>query len=374
MPISTPLRARWIIAATLLAAAPIAAQADTFVAREMCYCLVSDFSDNGGAATGHLSGSNDTFRWTASGGAKSLGRGTFRTLHRGSGVPAISADGRVIGSTILDDTKTMGTQGLWTLGTGWQQLMPPRPVDGGVVDAEDGSVFGMSRDGSTVTGLYWRNTSEGGLAHASRWTAATGVADMGSSGGSSRIDDTNRDGSVLVGWDEHPLWGIRRAVVWVNGVKTFLVDPDNDWPSEAGAVNADGTIIVGQAVDPIKQLQSAVMWKWNGSEWVKKILGVLPNTRTSGSAFAGGLSDDGSIVVGTAFKGMMAPMMGFVWTEAGGLVEATQYFRDRGYDVGRKLTLVSVNAISADGLVMGVVAVERKSGQNVSIAVRKVVD
>lgn len=346
--------------ALLLASVPtLAAAAPPWAAKEICHCYATDLSDDGTAATGSLNGSNQTFYWRAGEGMKPLGRGTMRQLKRGSGTPAISGDGLVVASTILDDSKTLGTQGRWTAATGWQQLMPPRPADGAVVDAEDGSVFGMSGDGLTITGLYWRNTAVGGLAHGSRWTAATGVQDMGSGGSSSRIDDANRDGTVLVGWDEHPVWGNRRAAVWVNGVKTLLEPEDSDWPSEASAVNSDGTIIVGQAVNLARQIQAAVKWTWNGSSWVKTLLGNLPRTVPGGSAYANGLSDDGRIVVGIARRDFSPSNQGFVWTEADGLVEAGQYFRERGPDLSKRLDIFSISAISADGAVMAVVGTDK---------------
>lgn len=358
--------ARFMLA--LLAMLPAAASAQTLEGRRLCECYVTDLSDDGRAATGQLAGSNQTFRWTEEGGVQPLGRGTFRKLRRGSGTPAISGDGQTIASTIIDDTQSLGTQGLWTAATGWRQLMPPRPADGAVVDAEDGSVFGMSRDGRVVTGLYWRNTAEGGLAHASRWLEAGVVEDMGSSGGSSRIDDANADGRVLVGWDEHPQFGNRRAAVWVDGVKTVL--DESDWPSEAAAVNARGNIIVGQAVDPKRGIESAVMWTWNGRKWAKKVLGVLEGTKLGGSAYASGLSDDGQTVVGTANRFFSPASKGFVWTAATGMVEAEKYFADRGYDPGGKLSVESVNAISGDGQVMGVVGTDLDSGKVHSVAVR----
>jgi uncharacterized membrane protein len=226
----TALKRLLPLSLAVFAVLPAAAQ--TLEGRRLCECYVTDLSDDGRAAAGQLAGSNQTFRWTEQGGVQPLGRGTYRKLQRGSGTPAISGDGQIVGSTIIDTTQTYGTQGRWTAETGWQQLMPPRPDDGAVVDAEDGSVFGMSRDGRVITGLYWRSTGEGGLAHGSRWTEGGVVQDMGSSGGSSRIDDANTDGSVLVGWDEHPQFGTRRAAVWVNGEKTIL--DNTDWPSEAG--------------------------------------------------------------------------------------------------------------------------------------------
>lgn len=352
----------------LLAALPAAATAQSLEGRKLCECYVTDLSDDGRAATGQLAGSNQTFRWTESGGVQPLGRGTFRKLQRGSGTPAISGDGEVVASTIIDETQAYGTQGRWTAAGGWQQLMPPRPGDGAIVDAEDGSVFGMSRDGRVVTGLYWRNTAQGGLAHASRWAEGGVVEDMGSSGNSSRIDDANADGRVLVGWDEHPQYGNRRAAVWVDGVKTVL--DETDWPSEAGAVNARGNIIVGQAVDPKRGIVSAVMWTWNGRKWAKKVLGLLDGTRQGGQAYATGVSDDGRTVVGSARRFFSPASKGFVWTESTGMVEAEKYFAERGYAVGGKLAIESINAISGDGQVMGVVGTELASGRVYSVAVR----
>jgi uncharacterized membrane protein len=361
---------RLLSSCLVLAAWPVSALAQSFDARPICNCIVTDLSDDGRAATGQLNGSNQTFRWTEDGGVQPLGRGTYRKLQRGSGVPAISGDGQVVASTILDSSRTYGTQGRWTAATGWQQLMPPRPADGAIVDAEDGSVFGMSRDGRVVTGLYWRNTIVGGLAHASRWTEGGQVEDMGSDGSSSRIDDANADGSVLVGWDEHPVYGSRRAAIWARGVKTVL--DGSDWPSEASAVNALGNIVVGQAVDPKTGIESAVMWAWNGSKWVKKVLGALEGTQPGGMAYANGVSEDGSMVVGIARRFFSPADKGFVWTPQTGMVEAAKYFKDRGYNVGKKLSIFSINAISGDGQVMGVVGTDVATGEVRSLAVRTV--
>lgn len=348
---------------------PSAASAESLEGRDICRCYVTGLSADGTAATGLLAGSYQTFHWTWHGGMQPLGRGTQRKLKTSAGTPAISADGKVVAATIIDESRSYGTQGRWTAETGWQQLMPPRPADGAVVDRYDGSVFGMSRDGQTITGLYWRHTGVGGLAHGSRWTAAGHVEDMGSSGGSSRIDGANVDGTVLVGWDEHPQFGNRRAAVWARGVKTIL--EDSDWPSEAAAVNPAGTIIVGQAVDPATQISGAAMWTWNGSQWVKKSLGVLPGTQPGGMAYASGLSDDGKTVVGTARRFFSPSNRGFIWTEDEGMVEAGKYFKDRGYNVGKKIEIQSVGTISADAQVMGISGIELATGAARSIAVRR---
>ncbi|MFO1337482.1 MAG: hypothetical protein U1F53_04485 [Burkholderiaceae bacterium] len=371
---STPssFRPRHLLA-LLLAAAPFAAGAQAFEGRDICRCIVTDLSDDGMAATGLLNGSYQAFRWTWDGGAQPLGRGTMRKIQTSAGVPAISGDGTVIAATIIDDSQTIGTQGRWTLAGGWQALMPPRPDDGAVLDLYDGSVFGMSRDGRVVTGLYWRNTNVGGLAHGSRWTEGGRVEDMGSSGGSSRIDDANADGSVLVGWDEDPSNGNRRAAVWAHGVKTVL-DETSGWSSEAGAVNARGNVVVGQAIDPKSGMVGAAKWTWNGAKWVKTVIGVLEGTKPGGQAYALGVSDDGKTVVGVARRFFSPNNKGFVWTEETGMVEATKYFKDRGYTFGNKFSINQIGAISADGQVMGVVGTELATGATRSIAVRTVAE
>jgi hypothetical protein len=354
----------------LLAATSLAAGAETFDGRDICRCFVTGLSDDGMAATGQLNGSYQTFHWTWQAGMKPLGRGTMLKLQQPGDSPAISGDGTVVAATIIDSTKTYGTQGRWTAASGWQQLMPPRPADGAQVDSFDGNVFGISGDGKVVTGLYWRNTPVGGLAHGSRWTEGGQVEDMGSSGGSSRIDGANADGSVLVGFDEHPQQGIRRAAVWVKGALTVL--EDSDWPSEAAAVNAAGTIIVGQYANSSDYLTHAAMWTWNGSLWARKDLGVLDGTKDGGMAYAVGLSEDGKTVVGIARRFFSPSSKGFVWTEETGMVEATKYFKDRGYTFGKKFSIESIPAISKDGKVMAVLGTEVATGATRSIAVRSV--
>jgi hypothetical protein len=58
--------------------------------------------------------------------------------------------------------RTYGTEGRWAVGSGWQELGPV-PPDGGIMDNVDPGVFGVSGDGDTVTGLYWRPGQQGRL-------------------------------------------------------------------------------------------------------------------------------------------------------------------------------------------------------------------
>jgi hypothetical protein len=163
------------LAAAAFLGAPGAASAQSVEVTKMCACWVTSLSADGSAATGMMNNTYATFRWTAKKGARPLGRNTASHLQgQTAGTPRISDDGKTIAATIMDDSNTYGTQGRWTQGGGWQQLSP-MPEDGGIMDSFDGSVFGMSKDGGTVTGLYWRPGQTGGSAHGSTWTASTGV-------------------------------------------------------------------------------------------------------------------------------------------------------------------------------------------------------
>jgi uncharacterized membrane protein len=334
------------------------AQAQSVQVDRLCACWVTGLSADGSAAVGMMNNNYATFRWTAAGGVQTLGRNTATDLQgQTAGVPAISADGNVVAATIIDSTHTYGTEGRWTAAGGWHQLRP-MPADGGVMDSFDSSVFGMSGDGNTVTGLYWRPNQPGGSAHGSVWTAATGVVGMQTDGRSSRIDGANYDGTVLVGWEEDPQYGERRAAVWVNGTKTILDDGGGvGWPSEASTVNSAGTIIVGQAVDLASQREEATMWTWDGSQWNKKLLGVGPGATASGSAYALGVSDDGSVVVGM-YRNKFSTFSsgGFVWTEASGLVDVQGWLLTQGVNLKAHLNILQVPAISADGRVLALLA------------------
>jgi len=330
---------------------------------------ITGLSADGRAAVGQFLDDYQTFRWTLKDGQAGLGRATYMPLGVTGGIPAISADGRTIGSSMLSDDRTTATSGRWTVDGGWQAIAPPLPPGGGVMDQSDSSVFGMSRDGQVVTGLFWRPGQPGGSAHGFAWTASGGMVDMGSSGFSSRIDGASVDGAVLVGWDEHPQYGTRRAAVWVRGIETVL--DNSDWPSEASAVNADGTIVVGQAVDEASQQEAAVMWRWNGYGWTKLVLGVVPGSAASGTAYATGLTDDGSLVVGTARRrGNKPASVGFAWTASTGMQEATAFLAARGIAV-RGLDIIALPTVTPDGRVLAVTGTDARAPHAIrSVVVR----
>lgn len=335
----------------LLAAAPLLARADSYRIVANIEGSVTALSANGQAAAGMTLDNFETFRWTARGGLVRLGRSTWDTLGHMSGTPRISANGQVVSATILSDDGTFSTAGRWTPSTGWSTLAP-LPANGGVVDGETSSAFGLSGDGQVVTGLFWLASGSG--AHAMRWSAASGMGDLGAQGRSSRADGASQDGRVLAGWDEHPSYGNRRATVWVQGVRTVL--EDSDWPSEASAVTPDGGTVVGLSGNPSDFQTYATRWHWNGSAWDKTLLGVINKRGATGYAFATGISADGSVVVGgNRPDGMSPKQIGFIWTASGGFQDVSEVLKAAGVRLNPLQPVIGVGAISADGSTLAVV-------------------
>jgi uncharacterized membrane protein len=313
----------------------------------------TDVSDDGAVIVGNLAAYYEPFRWTAQTGVVPLGRSSVAVLGIGGGIPGVSADGSGISSTILGADSTYATQGRWRTGDGWTETMPPVPPDGGLLDGSYGSAWDISRDGSTVVGFYWRPGQPDGVAHASAWTEADGLVDLGSSGNQSRASGANHDGSVVVGFDENPVSGERRPAAWVGETLHILSPPDG--VGEGQAVTADGTIAVGKQYDPVSRIHAAAMWRWNGAGWDgTEILGWLPGTfAMSGQVVANGVTSDGSLVVGwNSFAGDPFYTTGFLWTEAGGMVPVEEFLADHGIPPDPGFDIRSLNGVTPDGTVI----------------------
>ena len=324
---------------------------------------ITDLSADGSVAVGNTNGIFETFRWTQATGVVPLGRATVPALGTGAGTPDVSWDGTRISATILDDTGTKATAGRWTLSSGWQQLMPPTLPDGGTLDNSYGSAWGLSGDGRTVTGLYWRPGQTGGLAHGFRWNESTGLATLGSGGDDSSGRGVNYDGSVIVGWDEDLNNGQRRPAVWVNGVRTVLI-PNAIASNELRGSDAAGTTVTGNVWNATNNINQAAIWRFTGGNWVMQDIGTLPGTQPfSGSAFAGDISADGSMLVGfNRFTNGPNQTTGFVWTQATGMVSADQFLASLGLSLPPNFRVVELTSISADGSTIAGIAFNTVSG------------
>lgn len=336
-----------VILGLLLAASVVGGAARAEVTFELLgTVLASDVSADGSVIVGNTVGDYETFRWTMETGVVPLGRATVPALGVGAGIPEVSADGRRISATILGADGTYATPGRWTLGEGWQETMPPTPPDGGLLDQSYGSAWGLSGDGETLVGLYWRPGQPGGSAHPSRWTESSGVVDLGTAVGSGRANGANADGTVIAGWEEDST-GVWQPTVWMHGVRTTL-NPTEGF-CEAVTVNPAGTIIGGSSWIPGGNLADAAVWRWNGSDWSEEILGHLPGTFPHyGYVTCNDMTADGSVIVGyNRFD--FSSSAGFIWTPSTGMVDVTDFLTDNGVTLPPRFNPSELTAISAGG-------------------------
>jgi len=304
----------------------------------------------------------ETVRWTADTGVVNLGRGTF-PLGVGAGSPDCSDDGTKVSATIITADGQFATQGLWTEGVGWVDLMPPTPSDGGSIDQALGSAWGISGDGSSVVGLYWRpgNFDTGG-AHASIASAPDAVMDLGSGGGNSRANHANFDGSVVVGWDER-FDGLWQPAVWENGIRS-IIQPYEGFTA-ASVVTGDGNIIGGYGYDDLFQYFPATLWHRDGAGgWTEQVLGVLPGTTgPTGLTAPNAMTPDASTVVGFNRFNLAVAASGFVWTADTGMVDIKDWLADRGVVVPANMLIIDATCISNDGRTLAGVGVNINTGE-----------
>jgi hypothetical protein len=169
------------------------------------------------------------------------------------------------------------------------------------------------------------------------------MVDLGStvSGSSSRANDCNGDGSVVVGWQDSTT-GFRQGAIWVNGVQQLLTHPGGG-ASEAGCVSFDGTFVGGSG----SSSNDYEAWRYNINTGMENI-GPAPVNGWRGATT--GLSDDGSVVVGF-YRPWPAPAtqgQGFYYKDGVGLQNLNDLATSLGIDTeGRTLALPL--AVSGDG-------------------------
>ena len=312
----------------------------------------SDLSADGTVVCGNLIGPYETFRWTADTGEVLLGEATVPVLGTGAGSPDISYDGTRISATILTEDDQFATQGIWTEGEGWVRAFPPLAPDGRDLDQSLASAWGLSGDGTTVTGFYWSTGNSGpfGGAQPNAWSMADGVTAFDhTEGRNARVNDANFDATVFCGWEENT-FGQWQPTVWRNGTKIRL--SENDAFVGAEKLTADGDTVVGNSLNPLTLNREPTIWAWNGASYDQQRLGVLPGTPAiNGWGVALGVTDDASMVVGANFYSFSpgGTADGIIWTADSGLVKANDFVAGLGLDIADELYIRSVDAISADG-------------------------
>jgi probable HAF family extracellular repeat protein len=173
--------------------------------------------------------------------------------------------------------------------------------------------YGVSGDGSVVTGLY-SVPGPGSPHYAYRWTLATGMQGLGALGGTnptfSEGYGVSANGSTIVGWSTSDEGGAR-AFREINNSGMQSLGVVSGWSASYGnAVSGDGSTVVGRGFIVGGFLTRAFRWTPGlGMEG----LGALPGD--NGEAVAYGVNGDGSIVVGESGTG--TPRRAFRWTPAG---------------------------------------------------------
>ncbi len=191
----------------------------------------------------------------------------------------------------------------WTAATGI--------VDIGTLPGIDPSyAFGVSPNGGAIVG------SAGNFdAAAFSWTQSTGIVALGNPAGysSSRATGVSSGGAQIVGYSSNDsFFSTSQSFEWTpGGGFTVLPDRAGTTSSRAVGISADGSSIAGFELS--SSGYQAVLWK-NGSTPIS--LGSFP---LGTSTQAMGISPDGTAVVGWGDNGS-STQHAFLWTSAGGMI------------------------------------------------------
>ncbi len=328
--------------------------------------LISSLSYDGTAGAGNVlwDYSYETFRWTSVGGVERLGRASVPVINQGAGTPDISFSGRQVSASILS-TDVQLTQGLWDAGTGWTETMPDSPPGGALVDSGYGSAWGLSGNGQTLTGFFWTPAYR---AQACAWSAQNGFLALEQvPGRSARANGVSYDGSVVGGWEENE-WGSWMPRAWRNGVK-FDLDERDGGVNMVEHVNGNGSILCGSSRNDDVAINVATLWRWNGTSYDIEQVGSLPDFSPNQSTCSLlSISDDGSIAVGVHSYSWDYGV-GIVWTPAGGLVLATDFFAENGVFLPETLAVLDCSAVSGDGSTISATCLDTEVFEYVTVLV-----
>ena len=229
--------------------------------------------------------------------------GTLKNDNSGaSQANAVNSDGsQVFGQAVNDNGENRAT--VWS-GSNWANK-----TDLGTLKTDNSGssqVNAISADGLVVAGeaASDNNFRRAVVWSGSNWTTKTDLGTLkADNSGSSVVYALSRDGSVAIGGaadDGHVYW--LRPIVWSGSnwaTKTDLgtLRTDNAGFSLTNAVSDDGSIVVGSATSDSEVSRAIV---WSGSNWATKTdLGTLKSDN-SGYSTARAASSDGSVVGGQA--------------------------------------------------------------------------
>lgn len=259
-----------------------------------------------------VQGASRPFLWTEAGGMVDLSGGTG-PLQQAIPV-AVSADGNTVvltrANSALDQRVLVWTAAAGTVNVG--------NLGGGV--ALVGYLFDqtscVSADGSVVVGT---SSNAAGESRPFRWTAATGIVDLGTLGGvSGRANAVSLDGTTVVG-EARSASGDSTAFRWTAATGMQSIGPAlAGGASYAVDVSADGAAVAIESFISSGSQSAAYVWS------------VQQGLQTAISAASGELvikpqiSGDGQTLAGTldSTAGVSRP---FIWSAAAGLITIDAY-------------------------------------------------
>ncbi len=284
------------------------------------------------------------FHWTPAGGVTFIG-GNSASAGLGHGGDAdLSEDGTLLSGNSNPAGSETSEMSLYDIAAGTWTPLGSLGASSGV---EASSSWGISGDGRSLVGLGWIN---GGTAHAIQWKEGGSVQDIGSTtpGMSSRANETDYDGNVVVGWQDDEVGG-RQGAVWVDGEQSKLFY-EGQPVGEASDITSDGKLVVGQGgYGTLDQ-----PWLYNTETGAIELLGMLNKDMTFPNRASTGISDDGRTIVGYErdFFGFPPVQDGTIWREGIGLRDLTHYALSIGVPLPEGVELSLPLAISGDGRVI----------------------
>lgn len=313
----------------------------------ICDGEATGLSSDGSVVVGIAKETRDTWRWTRKSGRVLLERTSGTAKEIDWGTPNVSDDGRIVSATVFSTESGSGSLARWSEKDGWVLLAAPVGNPAAGKPENQSLAWGMSGDGSILVGQI--RTAENST-RAAVWNQGKGLVLLGDGGHNSRANDSNSDGSVIVGWSENPATGIWQPTVWTEGKPAILAVTKAF--CEAAAVTPDGNIIVGQTYNESRDQRAAALWLNSDFGWVQEWLGTLPGTIGGyGQAMALDLTDDGHTIVGfNSFNPNRST--GFIWTLEDGLSDVHVYLADHGVTLPEGFRINSVTGISGDGSFM----------------------
>ena len=213
-----------------------------------------------------------------------------------------------------------------------------------------GTCWGLSGDGTTLTGFFWRPGATDGQANANTWSVVdstfthlpTPVEDC-------RGNDLNYDGTVVVGWSENST-GAWQPTVWENGGVEVL--SPSQTLAEAKGVSNDGNTIWGMLYNSVTGYTEATIWFRIPGGWQENLLGVLPGTFIGyGKSIIADMAENGNTAVGYN-QFTWGQGTGFVWTLNEGMVSAADFFVANGVNFPSNFYISNLTGVSHDGKVI----------------------